>query len=171
MEETNNLTNAMAEDDYNASDLPFDFVEDDTETALICEPDAGIRAKLESALKEIAYKATVAGSAREALKAMRFHLFNMVVVNEHFDPSTEGQNEVLNYLAKLPMSTRRQTFVVLVSDTHRTMDNMAAFNKSVNFILNSKNIDDAVTIFRKAIADNNAFYQVLKETFRAVGKI
>lgn len=171
MEETPNLLHQVSEDDYNASDLPFDFVEGNTETALICEPDESVRAKLASALSELGYQTTVAGSAREALKAMRFHLFSMVVVNEAFDPPAPEKNDVLTYLETLAMSTRRQIFVALVSNSYRTMDNMAAFNKSVNFVLNVKNVDDAVTILRKAVADNNTFYQVMKETFKATGKV
>lgn len=170
MEETKNLLNEVSEDGYSASDLPFDFVEG-AETALICEADEGIRTKLARALGELGYQTTAAVSAREALKAMRFHLFSIVVVNEHFASPGSEQNDVLTYLETLAMSTRRQIFVALVSNTYRTMDNMAAFNKSVNFILNTKNIDDAVTILRKAIADNNAFYQVTKETFKRLGKV
>ncbi|MFZ3115998.1 MAG: hypothetical protein WA133_02340 [Syntrophales bacterium] len=170
MEETKPLLNDLPEDDYNASDLPFDFVESNTETALICESDESIRAKLASALGEMGYQTTVAGSAREALKAMRFHLFHMVIVNEIFDSPAPDKNDVLFYLETLAMSTRRQIFVALVSNAERTMDNMAAFNKSVNFILNVKNIDDAATILRKAVADNNAFYRVTRETFKKRGK-
>ncbi len=170
MEETKSLLNDVSEDDYNASDLPFDFVESNTETALICESDESIRAKLASALGEMGYQTTVAGSAREALKAMRFHLFHMVIVNEIFDSPAPDKNDVLFYLETLAMSTRRQIFVALVSNAERTMDNMAAFNKSVNFILNVKNIDDAAPILRKAVADNNAFYRVTRETFKKRGK-
>jgi len=49
---------------------------------------------------------------------------------------------VLAYLETLNISIRRQMFVILLSNTYRTMDNMQAFNKSVNVILNLKNIDD-----------------------------
>lgn len=170
MEETKPPLNDLSEDDYNASDLPFDFVESNTETALICESDESIRAKLASALGEMGYQTTVAGSAREALKAMRFHLFHMVIVNEIFDSPAPDKNDVLFYLETLAMSTRREIFVALVSNAERTMDNMAAFNKSVNFILNVKNIDDAATILRRAVADNNAFYRVTRETFKKRGK-
>jgi hypothetical protein len=48
---------------------------------------------------------------------------------------------------------------------------MAAFNNSVNLIINAKNIDDAVTIIKGAIADHEAFYYVYKETLKKKGRI
>jgi hypothetical protein len=68
------------------------------------------------------------------------------------------------------MTTRRQMFVVLISERFRTMDNMAAFNRSVNLIINLKNLDDLATIFKKGLADHAAFYQVFKETLKKMGK-
>ena len=170
MEEVKSLLNEIEAGDYDASDRPFDFVDSDAETALICESDETMRQKLTSALHDKGYQTTIAASAREALKSMRFHLFDVVVVNENFDSSTPGHNDVLAYLETLAMGTRRQIFVALVSDNCRTMDNMAAFNKSVNVVINPKNIDDAGTILSGAIADNAAFYHVMKDVLKNMGR-
>jgi hypothetical protein len=59
----------------------------------------------------------------------------------------------------------------MISNSFRTMDNMAAINNSVNLIINAKNIDDAVTIIKGAIADHEAFYYVYKETLKKKGRI
>jgi len=171
MEEEKNLLTEIASGNYDASDRPFDFVATDAETALICEPDEQVRAKLESALNDMGYQTTRAASARDALKNMRFHLFDMVIVNENFDVSAPDRNDVLAYLETLTMSTRRQIFVALVTDKYRTMDNMAAFNKSVNLVINPKNIDNAGTILRGAVADNTAFYHVMKDILKKMGRI
>jgi len=171
MEEERNLMNEIAAGGYDASDRPFDFVDTHAETVLICEPDEQVCTKVKNALHDLGYQTTVAASAREALKSMRFHLFTLVVVNENFDPSAPDRNDVLAYLETLPMSTRRQIFVVLVSDQYRTSDNMAAFNKSVNVVINPKNIDAVGTIIRGAVADNAAFYGVMKETLQKLGRI
>lgn len=171
MEEEKSLINEVAAGGYDASDRPFDFVDTNAETVLICEPDENMRQKLVSALKDLGYQATPAASAREALKSMRFHLFDMVVVNENFDSPAPDRNDVLAYLETLAMSTRRQIFVALVSDKYRTGDNMAAFNKSVNVVINPKNIDDVGTILQGAVAENAAFYRVMKETLKKMGRI
>ncbi len=171
MEEEKNLLSEVADGGYDSSDRPFDFVEADAETALICEPDENLQAKLVAALNSMGYQTTVASSARDALKAMRFHLFDLVTVDEKFDTADPEQNDVLSYLATLAMSTRRQIFVALMSDRYRTMDNMAAFHKSVNIVINLKNAEDVEAILRRAVADNTAFYHVMKDTLRKTGKI
>ena len=171
MEEENNLLNEIAAGSYDASDRPFDFVATDAKTALICESDENVRTKLCCALDNLGYQTTIAASARDALKSMRFHLFDMVVVNEYFATTPPDRNDVLAYLETLAMATRREIFVALVSDKYRTMDNMAAFNQSVNVVINLKNIDDAGTILLGAVADNAAFYHVMKDVLKKMGRI
>ncbi|MEQ8162295.1 MAG: hypothetical protein ABRQ34_02135, partial [Smithellaceae bacterium] len=80
-------------------------------------------------------------------------------------------NEVLIYLQNLAAAARRNTFVALLSDNHRTMDNMMAFNKSVNLIINKKNIDNMSKIIKQGVEDNNAFYSVYNDTFKKMGRI
>lgn len=170
MEEEKTLLNEIAAEKYDAADRPFDFVESDSETALICEPDGTVREKISGALKNMGYQTTEAASTGDALKSMRFHLFDLVIVNENFDPSAPDRNDVLAYLETLAMSTRRQIFVALVSNTYRTTDNMVAFNKSVNTVINLKNIDDVEKILRGAVAENAAFYRVMKDTLKKMGR-
>jgi hypothetical protein len=101
---------------------------------------------------------------------MRFHVFNVVLVNELFDTANPEENDVLQYLENLNMTTRRQFFVALVSERYRTMDNMAAFNRSVNIVINLKSIGDVGKIVKQGVADNRAFYHVFQETLQKMGK-
>jgi hypothetical protein len=64
------------------------------------------------------------------------------------------------------MAVRRQIYVVLVSATLPTMDNMQAFNKSVNLIVNKRDITSLEKILRQAMAEDEDFYRVFKETIR-----
>jgi CheY-like chemotaxis protein len=170
MEEEKGTPHEIETGRYDPPDRPFDAVEPDAETALVCETDVAVRDRLASVLKNMGYQTTQAESAREALKSMRFYLFDMVVLDEHFDCSASGRNEVLAYLQTLNMAIRRQMFVALVSDTYRTMDNMAAFNLSANVIINLKHIDKAPSILKVALADNAGFYRVMKDTLKRLGK-
>lgn len=161
----------MALDAYDTSDRPFDFVEADTETALICESDPALREKISNSMKNLGYQITEPTSSKDALKNMRFHVYNVAIVNENFDSADPVSNAVLNYLANLNISTRRQIFVTLISNQFRTTDNMAAFNKSVNLIINTSNIDDLGQIIKRGVAENEAFYYVFKETLRKKGRL
>jgi hypothetical protein len=65
------------------------------------------------------------------------------------------------------MDVRRNTFVVLVGTGLKTMDNMTAFNKSVNLVLNVQGIGDMESLLQIALAQHEEFYQVFKELLRA----
>ena len=154
------------EEGYDAADKPFDFIEEDALTALICEPDPVIRDKVSSVLELMEYHLTTVSSTRDALKKMRYHNYNVVVVNELFDTKNPDTNGVLLFLERLLMTTRRSIFVCLVSSRYRTMDHMLALNKSVNMIINVKNINDFGKIISAAITENDIFYRAYRETAR-----
>lgn len=171
MKEDKTLLNQVASANYDPADLPFDFVGEGGETAMVCEPDPALRKNIINSLKEMGYQITMPATAMDALKAMRFHIFDVVVLNELFDTADPQTNGVLQYLENMVMATRRRFFVALVSDRYRTMDNMAAFNRSVNMTINRKSIDEVGEIIRKGVADNKAFYHVFQETLQKTGKI
>jgi CheY-like chemotaxis protein len=170
MEEQKALLNEVAAEGYNAGDRPFDFVGEGGATALVCEPDPAVREKIGGSLKELGYQITTPEKAKDALKAMRFHVFDLVVVNELFDTANPDANDVLQYLENLNMTTRRRFFVALISEKFRTNDNMAAFNLSVNIVINLKNIEDVGEIVKQGVADNRVFYHVFQETLQKKGK-
>jgi len=156
---------------YDASEKPFDFVEQGVETALLCEPEPAIRSKIITALYNMGYHTTAPQTYKDTLKQMRFHVFDMVVLNERFGTRDPDINSVLNYLDRLNMSIRRNIFMALITTRFRTMDNMAAFNKSVNLIINLKNINEIEKILRRGLADNKAFYRIFKESLLKTGRI
>jgi predicted Zn finger-like uncharacterized protein len=158
-------------DSYDASDKPFDFIEEGVKTALLCEPDAALQKKIKTALYDMDYHITAPQFPKDALKQMRFHVFDMVVLNERFGTQNPDMNPVLNYLNRLNMAIRRNIFVALITDRYRTMDNMAAFNRSVNMIVNMKNIEEIEKILRRGIGDYEAFYRVYKRALLKAGRI
>ena len=170
MEEKKTPTKEASFDTYDASDRPFDFVGEDVGTAIICEPDPSLGKKLAAAMKNLGYQITEPPALKDALKNMRYHVYNVVIVNENFDTDNPAANEVLQYLASLNMSTRREIFVTVISNRFRTMDNMAAFNNSVNLVINTKNTNEAGQIIKSGITENNAFYHVYKETLKKKGR-
>jgi CheY-like chemotaxis protein len=155
---------------YNPADRPFDFIEEEGKTALVCEHQPKLQKTVASALELMEYQITTAESARDALKRMRYHVYDVVVVDEDFDTHTPEANGVLIYLERLAMNTRRNMFVTLVSSRHRTMDNMTALMKSVNLIVNTKNIDDLGKIMSRGLTEHLAFYRVHREKLKETGR-
>ena len=156
---------------YDAGDKPFDFIEEEGLTALVCESNPLVQDTIARALELMEYQITKAESARDALKRMRYHNYDLFVVNESFDTDNPESNGVLLYLERLTMAVRRNMFIALISDRFRTMDNMMALNKSVNLIINIKNIEDIGKILSRGITDNEFFYRVFKSTLKEVGRI
>ena len=164
------LVNEVASDAYDASEKPFDFIEEGTNTALICESDPASQSKISEILTQEGYHITKPDSSRDALKKMRFHVYQLIILNEKFDTDNPDINSILDYLKGLSMSIRRNIFVVLISDRFRTTDNMMAFNRSVNIIVNPSNIDNFGAIVKRGVADNEAFYHVYKESLKKAGR-
>ncbi len=172
MEEKTSLANEVLSTDYDAAEISFDFIGMDSETALICEVDTAIKEKIAKALKDMDYHVMESASGREALRNMRFHTYNLIVINENFDlADDQSSNDVLIYLQNLATATRRNTFVALLSDDYNTLDNMMAFNKSVNLIINKKNIDDFARIIKQGVEESKAFYATLKDSLKKLGRI
>jgi CheY-like chemotaxis protein len=153
------------------SGRPFGYKDAINETAMICENDPATRQKISSTLKSLDYNVIESATFKEVLKYLNFHTFNVIVVNENFDSGTGGINNVLNYMEQLPMSTRRQIFIVLISATFATMDYMHSFNKSVNLIINKDDVTELALILKKEIQENEYFYHVFKEYYRKYGKV
>ena len=171
IEKKKTLIDEVDANTYDASDKPFDFVEEGVETALLCETNVAMKKKIKSALHNMNYHITAPELPKDALKQMRFHVFDMVVLNERFGDLDPKMNSVLKYMDRMNMSIRRNIFVTLITDRFRTMDNMAAFNKSVNLIVNPKNIDEIEKILRRGIADYEAFYRVFKRALIKTGRV
>lgn len=154
---------AVLGETYDPSAKPFDFLDENAQTAIVCEPDPKYRKQLVQSLNEIDYYVTEAKDGRDALRKMRYHNYNVVIFNELFDSDDPDANGVLAYLQHLPMTQRRELFIVLVSSRFRTMDNMMAFNKSVNLIVNLKNVSMFNKILRQGLVEYHRFYRQYRE--------
>ena len=165
-----NLIEIISSSVYDASEKPFDFLGPGVKTALACESDSAILSKLRFVLKQMGYHTVEPPNATDALKKMRFHSFDLIVVNELFDSTSPDDNPILTYLNDVMMSVRRNMFVALITTRFRTMDNMLAFNKSVNLVIHLKNLDETAKILRRAIDEHLAFYSVFQESLIKTGK-
>jgi predicted Zn finger-like uncharacterized protein len=155
---------------YDAAEKPFDFIEEEGLTALVCESNPLVRKTICEALELMDYQITEAESTRDALKRMRYHNYDLFVINENFDTENPESNGILLYLERLSMGVRRNMFVALISTRFRTMDNMMALNKSANLIINIKNIEDIGKILSRGITDNEYFYRVFKAALKEAGR-
>ncbi|MFA5323294.1 MAG: hypothetical protein WC373_11535 [Smithella sp.] len=162
---------ASIEEELDYSGRPFDFRDMDSNTSMICEHDPAIRQKIRENMKALNFNIIEPTTSKEALKYTTFQTFNVIVVNESFDIGKDGVNRVLQYLGRLPMTIRRQIFVVLISSTFATMDYMNTLNKSVNLIVNKEEIAEIGMILKKEMEENEYFYHVFRAFQTKMGKV
>ena len=157
--------------DYDASERPFDYLDDDAETALICLGDAHSATHARTALEKMTYHIEQVDDVRTALTRMKYHLFNIILVDEAFDAAHSGSRILLQELKELDMGLRRQIVVVLISPKLRTQDDMTALSKSVNQIINRKDMPShTLNLLKKGIKDHEQFYTVFNEGLKKAGK-
>lgn len=165
------LTPDFIEEELDYSERPFDFRDMDSNTSMICEHDAAIKEKVRENLKTLNFNVIEPTTSKEALKYATFQTFNVIVVNERFDIGKDGINKVLLYVNGLPMSVRRQIFVMLITRTFATMDYMNTLNQSVNLIINEEDISEVGLILKREMEENEYFYHTFRDFQQKLGKI
>ena len=157
--------------DYDAAERPFDYLDDNAETALVCLGDTNTAGHARTALEEMKYHIEAVADIKTALTRMKYHLFNIIVIDDTFDSEHMGSNTLFQKLKELDMTLRRQIVVILISKSLRTQDNMAALHASVNQIINHKEMtSNALNLFKKTLKDHGQFYAIFNETLKKIGK-
>jgi hypothetical protein len=168
---TSEKTPFPAEQELDYKARPFGYVDPEGETAMVCEQNPAICNKICNQIKKIGLRVVHPATFQEALRYMRFHIFDVIIIDEDFDTGVWEVNNVLGFLEHLSMTVRRQSFVVLISNVFTTGDNLRAYNKSVNLIVNKAELDEIELILKRAMAEHKDFYHVFKDYFRRYGKI
>jgi hypothetical protein len=91
------------------------------------------------------------------------------MLDEEFCGETAENNTILRYLQPMPMSTRRNIFLMLVSTQIKTLDNLMAFAKSVNAVIHVDDIEKVKLVLERAIADHRRFYKVFRDVSQDMG--
>jgi len=156
-------------DDMDA-DSALDSYGEGEKLALVMVADNLRLEKIKEALDELGYNTIRAENTREAVSKMRFQNFDLVILSDLFDNTRLQQSPILQYLNHLSMSVRRKMFVLLMSDTFRTMDHMSAFAMSANLVANWKDLGRLSNILGRAASDNEKFYKVFMDVLKETGK-
>jgi response regulator RpfG family c-di-GMP phosphodiesterase len=137
---------------------------------LVCEDSPERQAVIKAALDQLGFTMYAAKNTEDALERLRRDTFEVAIVDEQFQGGSALDNDVLQALQLLPMSVRRYMFVALLGRTYKTFDNMLAFSRSVNVVVNLNDLPHLPAILRKGITENNEFYRVFREILTEVGK-
>jgi len=137
---------------------------------LVCETAPERQGVIRAALEQLGFTMLPATTAEEAGERLRRQVFEIVVVDEQFESSGVLDNAVLKMINGMPIGVRRHMFVVLLGREFKTFDNMMAFARSVNVVVNLNDLPHLPAIVRKGLEDNNDFYRVFRDMLAEVGK-
>ncbi len=121
-------------------------------------------------LEDKEYKIQYAKSPAHAVHKMKFTHFHFIALHENYGGKSLDNNPVYETLIEMPMVTRRNIFVALMGANFKTLNNMQAFQKSANVVINEKDVGKLGDVLKKSIAENDIFYKVFKETLHTMGK-
>jgi DNA-binding response OmpR family regulator len=146
----------------------MDFFELDDMTSLVCT-DPLTTETVRSTLKAIGYKSHVAETSEMAIERIRYTPYDVVILQDSFAGSSLRSNALLAYLATLPMSQRRNSFVCLIGESFKTLDAMQAFAHSVHVVVNPFDLPNFAAILKKSIAEFELLYKVYKDAVAVQG--
>jgi hypothetical protein len=122
------------------------------------------------ALEEKNFKIQYARSTEDAVHKMKFTHFHFVALNENFGNVLLNDSPIYQKIIEMPMVTRRNIFFALVGANLKSLNNMQAYQKSANVVINQKDLEKLGDILKKSISENEIFYKVYKETLNAMEK-
>lgn len=153
-------------------EAPFslDFYEEGAKLALLMLTEAEAGSGIQKTTEGLEYKSVSVKDPSEGINKMRFHLFDLLILSEHFEGIPWAQSPILHYLNRLPMHTRRKSFLVLLGQEFSTMDRTTAFGLSADLVVNPKDIKDFAGILKAGLWNHENFYGAFTETLNELGK-
>ncbi len=129
-----------------------------------CLSSQGAFAKVKTVLGEKEYLVTAAESPEQVTSLLQSsHQLDILLLDPSFHSEQQGGASIMRYLNMLNPARRRRVFVVVVSQTYKTMDTQAAFSHGVNMIVNSNELEMLPGALVHSINDFNNLYRAFNE--------
>jgi predicted Zn finger-like uncharacterized protein len=143
---------------------------EDRLSALVCIEGAELRQKISPILDLMELNNEIAGDMRSALNKMEYNVYQLLILDDQFDPNNKGTSGIIERMNSIDMSLRRRICIVLISKKFNTNDNMAALHSSVNSILHQDDVHHMESFLSKTLADYKNLYSIYNESLKMVGK-
>jgi len=137
---------------------------------MVCVDQLHGQMRVKTALAELGYVVHIVNDPKEAIDRLWQGSYGLVILHEEYGGPAED-NSILKNLQPMPMSIRRFMYVGLIGKQYRTLDPIAAFYKSVSFLVAEGELGNLKGIVHEAVSENDRFYRVFRETLRETGKL
>jgi hypothetical protein len=147
----------------------YDIFEPGDLTALVCIDQPEYQQQVVDQLTSMDYKIHVGLFAEDISLKLKTHVYDVVVIDEHFGGYYLQNNQVLYEAIHLPGGQRRNQFLVLIGTSVMTNDEMMAFIFSVDLVFNVNDLNNLKPVLRRGVARQKDFYHVFVEQVRVSG--
>jgi ActR/RegA family two-component response regulator len=131
--------------------------------AVICENDPDVQKIIALSLKTYGFECITPLSLEEGLQAINLDDVHIVVVDENFADENPKNNRIINEILSFPMYIRREMMFILTGKSLPTMNRLYAFAKGADLVINTQDLSNFNTIFKRAYAEYQKTYRQFKE--------
>lgn len=147
----------------------FDIFEPGDLTALVCVDQPEYQQHIVEQLSSMDYKIHVGLFPEDISLKLKTHVYDVVVIDEHFNGCYLNNNTVLYEAVNLPGNQRRTQFLVLIGSSVMTNDEMMAFIFSVDLCFNVNDLANLKPVLRRGVARQKDFFHIFVEQVRVAG--
>lgn len=153
----------------NTAEARHDIFEPGDMTALVCIDQPEYQEPISSHLSSMDYKIHVGLFEEDISLKLKTHVYDIVVIDEHFGGCMLHSNRVLYEATHLPVSQRRNQFLLLIGTSVMTNDEMMAFIFSVDLCFNVNDLANLKPVLRRGVARQRDFFHAYNQEVRAIG--
>lgn len=147
----------------------LDIFEPGDQTALVCVDVPEMQNLIVEQLSELKYKIQTGISAEDLILKMRTHVYDVIVISEHFEATKLETNPLLIEAVSAPATNRHRQFLVLVGPSVRTSNEWDAFQHSVDLTIALDDVIHLRALMRRGLARWTEFYNPFREVLAAAG--
>ena len=147
----------------------LDLFEPGDLTALVCVDVPEVQRIVVDQLTALNYKIHTGLFLEDILLKMRAHVYDVLVIAEHFNASDMSTNPIIASAIAAPSQERRRQFLVAVGSTLATNDEMQAFQYSVDLVVGLSDVVNLRPVLRRGVMRMGEFYAPFREALKLEG--
>ena len=147
----------------------LDLFEPGDQTALVCVDVPEVQRIVVDQLTSLNYKIHTGLFLEDILLKMRAHVYDVVVMSEHFNATDIASNPIIAAAIAAPSEQRRRQFLVAVGSTLATNDEMQAFQYSVDLVVGLSDVVNLRPVLRRGVMRMGEFYAPFREALKLEG--
>jgi hypothetical protein len=147
----------------------IDLFEPGDKTALVCVDVPDVQRLVVENLSELEFKIHTGLYTDDVLLKLQSHLYDVVIVSEHFNDSSIETNPVLSAAVEMPPGQRRKQLWVLVGASVHTDSEMEAWGHSVDLVVSLADVPNLKHVLRRALQRTKTFYEPFATVMAELG--